>query len=125
MQPGAVALSKAVKRNLPMADPTIIEMHHNLSRDEVRRRMASRVSDLPRHIPGGIATVTSSWPTLDRMRVDVTAMGQIIPCTLDIEDDLVRASIILPGMLSLMARPIDALVRQRGKDLLLEDRPSR
>jgi hypothetical protein len=82
--------------------------------------MASRVGDLPRHIPGGIASVTSSWPTIDRMRVDVTAMGQVIPCTLDIEDDLVRASITLPGMLGLMARPIEALVRQRGKDLLLE-----
>lgn len=59
------------------------------------------------------------------MLVDVTAMGQVIPYTLDIEDDLVRASIILPGMLGLMAGPIGALVRQRGKDLLLEDRPSK
>jgi len=87
--------------------------------------MASCVGDLPRHIPGGIASVTSSWPTVDRMLVDVTSMGQVIPCTLDIEDDLVRASVTLPGMLGLIAGPIEVLVRQRGEDLLLEGQVSR
>jgi len=69
--------------------------------------------------------VTSSWPTVDRMLVDVTSMGQVIPCTLDIEDDLVRASVTLPGMLGLIAGPIEVLVRQRGEDLLLEGQVSR
>ncbi len=84
--------------------------------------MAARVGDLHRHIPGGMATVTSSWPSVDRMIVNVSVMGQEIPCTLDVEDHLVRASIVLPGMLALMAGPIAGMVRQRGEDLLLEDR---
>ncbi|CAN5257215.1 hypothetical protein BH10PSE12_BH10PSE12_05430 [soil metagenome] len=104
-----------------MTQPTIVEIPHNLSRDEVRRRMSSRVRDLPQHIPGGMATVTSSWPAQDRMIVTVCVLGQEVPCTLDVEDAVVRASIQLPGMVSLMAGPIASIVRQRGEDLLLDD----
>jgi hypothetical protein len=104
-----------------VAQPTIIELRHNLGRDEVRRRMSSRVGDLHRHVPGGMATVTSHWSTADCMAVNVRVMGQDIPCTLDVEDDLVRATIMLPELLSLMARPIAGIVRQQGEALLLDE----
>jgi hypothetical protein len=105
-----------------MAQPTIIELRHNLSRAEVRQRMSSRVGDLHRHIPGGLATVTSDWSTADRMAVNVRVMGQDIPCTLDVEDDFVRASIMLPDLLAVMARPIAGIVRQQGEALLLDSK---
>ena len=102
-----------------MAAPTIIEVPHNLSRLEVKHRMESRLGDLPSHIPGGVAQVTSRWPSEDRMAIDVLAMGQTIAATLDIEDQLVRISLVLPPMLSFMSGPISAIVRRNGEDLLL------
>jgi hypothetical protein len=41
---------------------------------------------------------------------------------IDVEDSKVHCRIQLPGMLSLFAGPIEALLRQKGGDLLLEDK---
>ena len=102
--------------------PTVIDIHHELGRAEAKRRMAARVGDLSKHIPGGMAHVTSSWPLEDRMAVEVSAMGQTVPAILDVEDHVVRVSLMLPPMLSFMSGMISSIVRQRGEDLLLEDR---
>lgn len=83
--------------------------------------MSSRVGDLAKRIPGGMAEVNSSWASEDRMLLDIVAMGQKVRATVDIEDRLVRVSLVLPLMLSFMAGPITAIVRKSGEDLLLED----
>lgn len=105
-----------------MAEPTIIDISHSLGREEAKRRMESRVGKLASHIPGGAATVTSSWPSADRMALTVSTMGVEVPCTIDAEDTRLRVTLHLPGMLSLMAGPISAVVRQQGEGLMLEDR---
>ncbi|WP_298693045.1 polyhydroxyalkanoic acid system family protein [uncultured Sphingomonas sp.] len=104
-----------------MSAPTVIEIPHQLGRDEVRRRMSSRVGDLAKRIPGGMAEVTSSWASEDRMLLDVVAMGQKVSATVDVEERLVRVSVALPLMLSFMSGPITAMVRKSGEDLLLAD----
>ena len=102
-----------------MAAPTVVDIPHHLDRAEVRRRLKSRIGELANFIPGGMADVTSTWPSEDRMALEVAAMGQQLSATIDIEDRLVRVSIILPMMLSFMAAPIAAAVRSRGEQLLL------
>ena len=104
-----------------MAEPTVVEIPHQLGREEVRRRMSSRVGDLAKRIPGGMAEVNSSWASADRMLLNVVAMGQKVAATVDVEERLVRVSVVLPLMLSFMAGPIAAIVRKSGEDMLLED----
>ena len=106
---------------LIMAEPTVVEIPHQLGRAEVRRRMSSRVGGLAQRIPGGMAEVKSTWVGEDRMLLDVVAMGQKVAATVDVEDTLVRVSVVLPLMLSFMAGPISAIVRKSGEDLLLDD----
>jgi hypothetical protein len=101
-----------------------IEIGHQLGRAEAKRRIASRIGELPKHIPGGMAQVDSSWPAEDRMALKVTALGQTIDAQLDVEDRLVRVYLVLPPLLSFMAGPIAAAIRSRGSDLLLPDRTS-
>lgn len=107
-----------------MAEPTIVDIPHQLGRDEVKRRMASRVGKLASHIPGGAATVASSWPSPDRMAITVSTMGMEVPCTVDAEDSRLVVTVLLPGMLRMMAGPIAAIVRQQGVRML-EDKSSR
>ena len=102
-----------------MANPTIIDLPHSLGREEARRRIRSRIGELPKHIPGGMATVRSDWEGEDRMTMQVAAMGLEVTATLDVQDNLVRVSLILPGMLSFMAGAISAGVQAKGADLLL------
>jgi hypothetical protein len=103
------------------SSPTTVEIAHSLGKAEAKRRIASRIGELHKHIPGGMADVTSSWPSPDRLELRVVAMGQAVDATLDIEERLVRVRLMLPLFLSMMAGPIAALVRSRGEELLLSD----
>lgn len=99
--------------------PLVIEIHHDLDRGEAKRRMDAGVAKLPAHIPGGVAEVRARWPQEDRMQVDVTTMGQDISTSLDVGDHSVRVTVLLPGLLALMAGPIEAMIRRSGEKLLL------
>ncbi|MBG6118525.1 MULTISPECIES: polyhydroxyalkanoic acid system family protein [unclassified Sphingobium] len=48
-------------------------------------------------------------------------MGVEVPCKVDIEDGRLRVTLELPGMLSLMAGPIAAIVKSQGERLMLGD----
>ena len=48
-------------------------------------------------------------------------MGQKVDAKIDVFEAKVHCQIMLPGMLSLFAAPIEAMLRQKGDTLLLED----
>ncbi|KAB7646551.1 polyhydroxyalkanoic acid system family protein [Polymorphobacter fuscus] len=99
--------------------PTIVDIPHNLGRDVARERLRANVGNLGSHIPGGVAALDTSWPSADRMVIELVAMGQRLTATLDIGDTVVRCSFLLPGMLAFMADAISAGVRRQGSQLLL------
>jgi hypothetical protein len=105
-----------------MAAPTVIDIPHTLGRDEAKRRMERGVGKLASHIPGGSATVTHSWPSAERLALTVATMGVKVPCTVDAEDNRLRVTLHLPGMLSLMSGPIAAIVEKQGERLMLDDK---
>ena len=53
-----------------------VPVKHNLPKEEVRRRLRERMPELPAHMPGGTADVTTEWPSEDCMKMTVGAMGQ-------------------------------------------------
>jgi hypothetical protein len=104
-----------------MAAPLLIDIPHRIGREEARRRLKARIGELPAHIPGGIAEVRSSWPGEDQMIVDVSALGQDVSTSIEIEERLVRVRLLLPPLLSMFAGAIEAGVRAKGGKLLLGD----
>ena len=100
--------------------PVHVDLPHKLGRAEARRRIAENVHKLASVFPGG-ASVTHQWQG-DRLDLAVAAMGQTVDARIDVDDALVRCHIALPGMLGMLARPIEAALRMKGSDLLLEDR---
>lgn len=99
--------------------PIHVDLPHKLGRTEARRRIANNIHKLTSFFPGG-GSVSHQW-TGDRLDLDITAMGQTVTARLDVEEALVRCHIALPGMLALMAKPIEAALRSKGSELLLED----
>jgi len=103
-----------------MQRPIDVDLPHRLGRDEARRRIAANIHKLENHIPGGTSQVESSWSG-DTLNLSVTAMGQSVDAKIDVMDAKVHCRIMLPGMLSLFAAPIEAMLNKKGGDLLLED----
>jgi len=103
-----------------MQRPIDVDLPHKLGREEARRRIAGNIHKLKDHIPGGTAQVDSSWSG-DTLNMIVHAMGQSVEVRIDVEEAKLHCRIILPGMLSLFAAPIEAMLNRKGADLLLED----
>ncbi len=95
-----------------------IAIPHTLGKDEVRRRLRSRIPSLAGFIPGGMADVTHSWTGEDRMNLDVTAMGQHVPSTIDIEEEQLVFTVNLPPALSFIEPIIKGSIEKQGRKLL-------
>jgi hypothetical protein len=100
--------------------PIHVDLPHKLGQTEAKKRIGDNVHKLASFFPGG-AAVTHQWQG-NRLDLAITAMGQTVDARLDVEDALVRVHVALPGLLGMMAKPIEAALRAKGSDLLLEDR---
>jgi hypothetical protein len=104
-----------------MQQPIDVDLPHKLGREEARRRIAGNFHKLRDHIPGGASRIEERWSG-DRLNLTVHAMGQAVEAVIDVEESKVHCRIQLPGMLALFAAPIEALLKSKGGDLLLEDK---
>jgi hypothetical protein len=104
-----------------MERPIDVTLPHRLGKAAARERLASNIHKLKDHIPGGAAEVVHSWSG-DTLNLTVSAMGAAVNATIAVEETLVRCHIMLPGMLALFARPIEAMLKAKGPELLLEDK---
>lgn len=104
-----------------MQRPIDVDLPHKLGRDEARRRIGDNIHKLKDHIPGGASHIDSSWSG-DRLTLHVHAMGQEAEALIDVEETKVHCRIQLPGLLGLFAAPIEAMLKTKGADLLLEDK---
>lgn len=95
-----------------------IALPHDLGREEARRRLKERSHEIADHIPGGMASVETHWPTADRMQLSVGAMGQSVSGTIEVSDSQLLFEISLPPMLSFLRPVIEGAVRAKGTRLL-------
>jgi hypothetical protein len=100
-----------------MDKPISVDLPHDLGAEEAKRRMQVGIGKIKNHMPGGNAEVLSSWEG-DRMKLRVTAMGQTISGHVDVHEKKVTLELMLPGMLAMFAGPIEAMLRNRGTEML-------
>ena len=100
-----------------MNKPIKIDLPHQLGAEEAKRRMQGGIGKLKDHIPGGGAQVDSSWQD-NRMNLRVQAMGQEVAGHIDVHETKVTLELMLPAFLAMFAGPIEAMLRNRGTELL-------
>lgn len=100
--------------------PIHVDLPHKLGRVEAKRRLADNIHKLASFFPGG-ASVTHQWQG-DRLDLAIAAMGQSVDARIEVEEALIRCHIALPGLLGMLAKPIELALRSKGSELLLEDR---
>ena len=100
-----------------MAQPIDVSFPHTLGKEAAKQRLAGNIGKLGDHIPGGNAVVNHSWSG-DTLNLSVGAMGAVVDAAITVDDRLVQCHINLPGLLGLFAKPIEAMLKSKGPDLL-------
>ena len=101
-----------------MAKPMVVEIPHELGRDEARRRIDEGTARVREALgKSGIAINTLNW-TGDRLDYSVTAMTQTVDGQIDVGQDVVRVEVRMPLLLSLFAHKVQQIVSQNGTKLL-------
>ena len=95
-----------------------VAIPHHLSKDTVRQRLRARSHTITDGIPGGMAQVTTSWPSEDRMAMTITAMGQVLTGHVDIEEQQVVFVLQLPPALAFVEPLVAGAIRQQGQKML-------
>ena len=94
-----------------------VAIPHTLDNDTVRERLRSKSHEIGDHIPGG-GVVRTTWPTEDRMTMDISAMGQNLHAHVDLEPGQLVFEVPLPAALSFVEPMIAGAIRQQGQKLL-------
>lgn len=95
-----------------------VTLPHDLTKDEVRRRMRAHADEIAGFFPPGLAKVTTAWPSEDRMTITAEVVGQTIPGGVEVRDNDVVIEMDLPLLLGLMRGPLEAAVKKEGGRLL-------
>ena len=102
-----------------MAKPMVVEIPHELGRDEARRRIDEGTTRVREALgKSGIAINTLNW-TGDRLDYSVTALAQTVDGQIDVGQDVVRVEVRMPLLLSMFAQMIQKIVGKEGNKLLL------
>ena len=95
-----------------------VPIPHSLGREEARRRLMARSGEIAGLVPGGMAEVTATWPSDDRMDLCVKAMGKSVDGYVEISDSAVTVVIDLPPALALFAPMVRGAVENNAQKLL-------
>ena len=95
-----------------------VAVPHALPKDEVQRRMRASTHEIADHIPGGVATVKTSWASDDVMNIMVSALGQNLKGTVTIEERELVIDVAMPLALSFVEPIIAGAIRQQSAKML-------
>lgn len=99
-----------------MTQPIVVDIPHQLGREEARRRIDARFGKLAGFIPG--ASITAHRWDGDTLHFTVEGMGQTVAARMAVAADHVRAEIDLPPFLALFAGKIRETLASEGPKLL-------
>lgn len=101
-----------------MAKPLVVELPHDLGREEAHRRIASGVEQGRAMLAkSGIAIDTLAW-TGDRLDFALSALSQSVDGAIEVGQDRVRIEVRLPLLLALFAERVKKAVGKEGTLLL-------
>jgi len=101
-----------------MAKPMVVEIPHELSQAEAKRRLVEG-TDKARALldKSGVAIDTLAW-TGDRLDFAVASLGQKVSGQIDVTAETVRVEVRLPMLLQFVAERIQKMIGKEGNLLL-------
>jgi Putative polyhydroxyalkanoic acid system protein (PHA_gran_rgn) len=100
--------------------PLIVDIPHKLGAAEAKRRLETGAGSFTNFLPAG-STVQQSWAG-DTLNLMMAAFGQEVRAGIEVQQALVRVSLVLPPALGFLRQAIEAGIRQGGTELLDDKR---
>ena len=101
-----------------MAKPLVVEIPHELGREEARRRLFANTEKGKELLQrSGFNVDTMAW-TGDHLDFAVSALGQKVDGEIDVGQESVRLEVRLPLILALFAEKVQKIVSKEGQLLL-------
>ena len=101
-----------------MAKPVVVDIPHDLGREEARRRLEKGFGRIREQIAGHALAFEERWEN-ERLHFQAGALGQKVSGRVDVFDKSVRIEVDLPWILATIAEKLQGRIRKEGQ-LLLE-----
>ncbi|WP_315763720.1 polyhydroxyalkanoic acid system family protein [Sphingomonas sp. Y38-1Y] len=100
-----------------MSEPVTVEVPHNLSNEELHRRIDAGIGKLGAMVPGG-EVCEHHWENDRLMTFTLQALGQRVGARIELLEGRIKAEIALPPMLAMFANKIKAKLAETAPTLL-------
>jgi hypothetical protein len=101
-----------------MHRPIVVTVEHHSTKEEVLHKLKTRFAEIRTQIAPFVSSVTEEW-TKSGVTLRVVALAQPITNYIEVDDQVVRIEVRLPGLLGVFGGLIARGVR-RGATLFLE-----
>ena len=101
-----------------MSKPIIVNIPHDLGRDEARRRLQTGFGCIREQMAGKAVAFDERWEG-ERLHFNAGMLGQKVTGRVDVLDKSVRLELDLPFILAAIAEKLQGRIQQAGT-LLLE-----
>ena len=101
-----------------MSKPVVVNVPHDLGRDEARRRLETGFGRIREQIGGKALAFEERWEA-ERLHFNAGAFGQKVSGRVDVLDKSVRIEVDLPWILASIAEKLQGRLQKAGT-LLLE-----
>src|SRR3954453_10096985 len=98
-----------------MSGPVTFDLPHKLGAAEAKRRIGDNIGGLAARLPAG-AQVRSAWER-DGMKLGSGVLGQEVSADIDVRENLVRLTVMLPPALAFFGQAIEAGLRRGATEL--------
>ena len=101
-----------------MSKPVVVDIPHELGREEARRRLETGFSRIRQQALGQALSVDERWEE-ERLHFSAAAFGQTVTGKVDVFEKTVRIEVDLPWFLAAIAEKVQRRIK-RESTLLLE-----
>lgn len=100
-----------------MSKPVVVNVPHELGRDEARRRLEQGFGRLREQIAGKAVAFDEKWEG-ERLHFSAGALGQKVSGRVDVLEKSVRIEVDLPWILASIAEKLQGKLQKEGTLLL-------
>ena len=101
-----------------MAKPLVVDIPHDLGRDEAKRRLVDGTDRIKQLLgKSGFQVAAMTW-TGDHLDFAISALGQKVDGQIDVNAETVRVEVRLPLLLALFAEKVQRAVGKQTNLLL-------